>query len=286
MDEKRITLRDLAVGYGKTPVLQGLDADVRSGEFIGIIGRNGAGKSTLLTTVRGFLPRLGGDILYGGRVLSGYTEQELARQVAYLDQHMEVGFSYTGLEVVLAGRYPYLKWWEGESDRDRKIALDCMRYTGTDDLADRPLNQISGGQKQRILLAKVLAQRTPILFLDEPTTGLDMVYNEEIFRFARELSQLGKTVLMVVHELNMAARYCSRIWLLGEHRMLADGTPDEVLTEPLLGRAYEADVAIVRNPVNGSLEISTRPGQDGERRKKLLFRAVKKKKKISEKEGG
>lgn len=199
---------------------------------------------------------------------------------------MEVGFFYTGLEVVLAGRYPYLKWWEGESDRDRKIALDCMRYTGTDDLADRPLNQISGGQKQRILLAKILAQRTPILFLDEPTTGLDMVYNEEIFRFARELSQLGKTVLMVVHELNMAARYCSRIWLLGEHRMLADGTPDEVLTEPLLGRAYEADVAIVRNPVNGSLEISTRPGQDGERRKKLLFRAVGWEEKISEKEGG
>lgn len=135
MEERTITLRNLAAGYGRTRVLQGMDAAVHAGEFIGIVGRNGAGKSTLLKTIRGFLPRLGGDILYDGRELSGYTEQEMARIVAYLDQHMEVPFSYTGLEVVLAGRYPYLRWWEGESDRDRDIALACMRYTGTEELA-------------------------------------------------------------------------------------------------------------------------------------------------------
>ena len=148
----------------------------------------------------------------------------------------------------MAGRYPYMKWWQRESKEDERLALDCMAYTGTADLADRPVTEVSGGQKQRILIAKVLAQQTPIIFLDEPTTGLDMVYQEEIFRFAKALAAMGKTVLMVVHELNLAAKYCQRILLLGEGRLLADGKPEEVFTEALLSRAYSADVKVERNP--------------------------------------
>ena len=122
-----------------------------------------------------------------------------------MQQSVEVGFGYTGKDIVLAGRYPYMKWWKGESIADEELALKCMEYTGTRELAERPVNEVSGGQKQRILLAKVLAQQTPILFLDEPTTGLDMVYQEEIFRFSKSLTEMGKTILMVVHELNLAA---------------------------------------------------------------------------------
>ena len=106
--------------------------------------------------------------------------------------------------------------------------------------------------------AKVLAQQTPILFLDEPTTGLDMVYQEEIFRFAKELAQMGKTILMVVHELNFAAKYCSRILLLGEGKLLADAAPEEAFTEELLSRAYDADIQVTRNPLNNNLEITTK----------------------------
>ena len=231
MSEAVIQVAQLKLGYGDRCVLKEASFSIGKGEIVGIIGCNGAGKSTLLKTIRGLLPKQGGRISYFGKPLEEYQDKELATKIAYLQQHVELGFGYTGKDIVMAGRYPYMKWWERESDADERLALACMEYTGTADLADRPVNEVSGGQKQRILIAKVLAQQTPIIFLDEPTTGLDMVYQEEIFRFAKALAAQGKTVLMVVHELNLASKYCSRILLLGEGTLLADGTPQEVFTE-------------------------------------------------------
>ena len=188
--ETVIQIQNLTIGYENKIIISGINAGVHTGELVGIIGRNGAGKSTLLKTIRGLLPAKAGKVLYFGQPLDSYGEKELARRVAYLQQNVETGFGYTGLDIVLTGRYPHMKWWESETDEDKSLARDCMSYTGTLDLAERPVTEVSGGQKQRILLAKVLAQQTPVLFLDEPTTGLDMVYREEIFRFARELANL------------------------------------------------------------------------------------------------
>lgn len=274
MSENVIEIKNLSIGYENKVVISDVNATIKQGEIVGIIGCNGAGKSTFLKTIRGLLPKKNGDVLYFGKSLEEYDDKELACCVAYLQQHVEVGFGYTGRDIVLAGRYPYMKWWEKESGDDEKLALDCMAYTGTLDLADRPVTEVSGGQKQRILLAKVLAQQTPILFLDEPTTGLDMVYQEEIFRFAKELAQMGKTVLMVVHELNFAAKYCTRILLLGEGRLLADAPPAEAFTEELLSRAYKADISVVKNPVSGSLEISTKPKREGVAEEKSLLKRI------------
>lgn len=274
MDKTVLSMENLTIGYGHKTVIRDLSATVETGELIGIIGCNGAGKSTLLKTIRGLLPAQTGEIRYYGRKLEDYAEKELARKVAYLQQQVQTGFGYTGMDIVLTGRYPYMKWWESENEYDKKLAADCMAYTGTLDLADRPVTQVSGGQKQRILLAKVLAQQTPLLFLDEPTTGLDMVYREEIFRFTKALAEKGKTILMVVHELDLAAKYCSRILLLGEGRLLADGAPEEVFTEEILSRAYSADVSVVRNPLNGSLEISTRENRDEAAKEAELLRAI------------
>ena len=258
MSQAVIELKNLTIGYGERHVLSDVNATIKTGEIVGIIGRNGAGKSTLLKTIRGILPKHSGEVLFFDKKLEDYHEKELACKVAYLQQHVEVGFGYTGQDIVLAGRYPYMKWYESESEADKQLALDCMDYTGTLELADKPVTEVSGGQKQRILLAKVLAQQTPILFLDEPTTGLDMVYQEEIFRFAKELAQMGKTILMVVHELNFAAKYCSRILLLGEGKLLADAPPEAAFTEELLSRAYDADIQVTRNPLNNNLEITTK----------------------------
>ena len=274
MSDTVIEIKNLSIGYENKVVISDVNAAIKQGEIVGIIGCNGAGKSTFLKTIRGLLPKKSGEVLYFGKPLEEYDDKELACRVAYLQQHVEVGFGYTGRDIVLAGRYPYMKWWEKESGDDEKLALDCMAYTGTLDLADRPVTEVSGGQKQRILLAKVLAQQTPILFLDEPTTGLDMVYQEEIFRFAKELAQMGKTVLMVVHELNFAAKYCTRILLLGEGRLLADAPPAEAFTEELLSRAYKADISVVKNPVSGSLEISTKPKREGEAEEKSLLQRI------------
>ena len=274
MDKTVLSMENLTIGYGHKTVIRDLSATVETGELIGIIGCNGAGKSTLLKTIRGLLPAQTGEIRYYGRKLEDYAEKELARKVAYLQQQVQTGFGYTGMDIVLTGRYPYMKWWESENEYDKKLAADCMAYTGTLDLADRPVTQVSGGQKQRILLAKVLAQQTPLLFLDEPTTGLDMVYREEIFRFTKALAEKGKTILMVVHELDLAAKYCSLILLLGEGRLLADGAPEEVFTEEILSRAYSADVSVVQNPLNGFLEISTREDRDEAAKEAELLRAI------------
>ena len=158
---------------------------------------------------------------------------------------------------------------------DEELALKCMEYTGTKELAERPVNEVSGGQKQRILLAKVLAQQTPILFLDEPTTGLDMVYQEEIFRFSKALAEMGKTILMVVHELNLAAKYCSRIILLGEGTVIADGRPDNVFTEKILSKAYNAPVRVIRSHnTNEIIEISTKEDNGRCQRDKELLELI------------
>ena len=269
-----LQLQGLTIGYEEKTIISDINAEVRTGELIGIIGRNGAGKSTLLKTIRGLLPAKAGQVLYFGKPLASYGEKELARRVAYLQQNVETGFGYTGLDIVLTGRYPYMKWWESEKDEDKELARDCMSYTGTLDLAERPVTEVSGGQKQRILLAKVLAQQTPVLFLDEPTTGLDMVYREEIFRLARELANMGKTILMVVHELDLAAAYCSRIFLLGEGKLLADETPEQVFTETLLSRAYEADISVEQNPKNGRLEITTKENPEAKKKELNLLQKI------------
>ena len=264
----------LQIGYGSRCVLKEASFSIGKGEIVGIIGCNGAGKSTLLKTIRGLLPKQGGSVSYFGKPLEAYADKELATKIAYLQQHVEVGFGYTGKDIVMAGRYPYMKWWERESEADAKLALACMEYTGTADLAERPINEVSGGQKQRILIAKVLAQQTPIIFLDEPTTGLDMVYQEEIFRFAKALAGQGKTVLMVVHELNLASKYCSRILLLGEGTLLADGAPQAVFTEELLSRAYKADICVERDEVNHNLHITTRMSQEAQSREAALLKRI------------
>lgn len=274
MAEPIIEITDLAVGYSTRQILSDVNIDIYKGELIGIIGPNGAGKSTFLKTIRGLLPRLEGSVKFLGKKIEHLPEKEFARTVAYLQQHVEVGFGYTGKEVVLAGRYPYMSWWQSETDRDEEIAMECMEYTGTAELADRPVSEVSGGQKQRILLAKVLAQQTPILFLDEPTTGLDMVYQEEIFRFAQELSRMGKTVLMVVHELNLASKYCDRILLLGKGKLLADGKPKDVFTEELLSYAYEADVEVAKNANTNSLEITTKINELSSKKRRDLLKKI------------
>ena len=258
MTETIIELKNLSIGYGNKSVLQDVNAKINKGEIVGIIGCNGAGKSTLLKTIRGLLPKQSGEILYFGRKLESFSEKEPAREV-----------------IVLAGRYPYMKWWKGESISDEELALKCMEYTGTKELAERPVNEVSGGQKQRILLAKVLAQQTPILFLDEPTTGLDMVYQEEIFRFSQALAEMGKTILMVVHELNLAAKYCSRIILLGEGTVIADGRPDNVFTEKILSKAYNAPVRVIRSHnTNEIIEISTKEDNGRCQRDKELLELI------------
>ena len=265
-----IRVAGLYAGYERQVILEDVSFGVEAGEMVGLIGPNGAGKSTLLKTLRGILAPLSGEIALMGRPIGELSAKEFAKSAAYLQQHLEMTFDYSAREVVLSGRYPYLSWWRQERADDLAIAEACMAYTGVADMAEKPLQAMSGGQRQRVLLAKVLAQQTPVLFLDEPATGLDIIYQEEIFRFCRELCAAGKTVVLVAHELSLAARFCSRLLLIGRGALLADGLPREVLTADLLTHAYGAPVKVVENPLTKHAEVFTEAGKDAGRKEHLL----------------
>ena len=265
-----IRAENLYAGYNGKVILEDVSFTVGTGEIVGLIGPNGAGKSTLLKTLRGILPILSGSAVLMGDDIHALEAKEFARRAAYLQQHMEMTFAYTARDIVLAGRYPYLSWWSQEKADDLAIADACMAYTGVSELADTPLHAMSGGQRQRVLLAKVLAQQTPVLFLDEPATGLDIIYQEEIFRFCRDLCAAGKTVLLVAHELSLAARFCSRLLLVGHGKLLADGAPRDVLTDELLTRAYGAPVRVVENPLTHHAEVFTEAETAAPEKEQLL----------------
>ena len=261
---------NITTGYAENKILTDISFSVQQGEFVGIIGKNGAGKSTLLKALRGFLPLNKGSIQLLERELASYAQRELATMIAYLQQQIELTFDYTAEDMVMAGRYPYMKWWEQQGEQDKSIVEACMKYTGVYDLKDTPIKAMSGGQRQRVLLAKILAQQTPVLFLDEPAAGLDLFYQEEIFRFCQEMCNRGKTVIMVVHELNLAARYCSRVMLINNGSVIADDKPAAVLTDQLLTEAYGVSIRSLINPETGHADIFTLPAQTDNDKSQLL----------------
>ena len=244
--QEMIRVTGLYAGYERQVILENVSFGIAAGEMVGLIGPNGAGKSTLLKTMRGILAPLAGEISVMGQRIGDLPAKEFAKSAAYLQQHLEMTFDYSAREVVLSGRYPYLSWWRQEQAHDIAIAEACMAYTGVAELAEKPLQAMSGGQRQRVLLAKVLAQQTPVLFLDEPATGL------------------------VAHELSLAARFCSRLLLIGRGALLADGLPREVLTAELLTRAYGAPIKVVENPLTNHAEVFTEAEKGAGRKSHLL----------------
>ncbi len=257
MGREILQATDISVTLNDTAIIHKASLRLQEGEFVGVIGPNGAGKSTLLKAIRGIVSRIGGDVVLQGKPLEQYAEKEIARELAFMQQDMHVGFGFTAEEVVLTSRYPYLAWWENEKKDDYRIVEECMRFTGVYHLRDKIVNQLSGGERQRVLLAKVLAQETPIIFLDEPTASLDLVYQEEIFRYCRSLTERGKTIVMICHDLTMAARYCSRLVLLAQGAICADGKPEEVMTAENLVNTFGLHSIVYRNPISGYLDLYT-----------------------------
>lgn len=247
----------ISVRLGDRNILQDISFTVSPGEFVGIIGPNGAGKSTLLRSLRGLWPVAAGAVKVNECPVSSLRGKQLARLIAYLQQDVNVTFGFTALEVVLAGRYPYLQWWENEREEDYQIAGKYMEFTGVRHLAGTPVDKVSGGERQRIFLAKVLAQETPLIFLDEPTASLDLVYQEEVFRHCQTICRQGKTALLVAHDIKLAAKFCSRLILLAQGRVVADGTPQQVVTAQNLETAYGLHSAVFTNKVTGHLDIHT-----------------------------
>ncbi len=234
-----IEARGLAARYGDTEALSGLDAEVAAGEVVAVLGENGSGKSSLLRVLARVLAPAGGEILFDGRPLESIPRRDTARRIAYVPQSVDLVFPIRSLDLVLQGRAPYGRGFVAETAQDRRRALDAMRACDVEALADRDASALSGGERRRVFLARALAQEAEVWLLDEPTSGLDprhrLEYLETLWRVHGERRT---TVLLVTHEIGLAADLASRILLLKAGRTVAQGGRAQVLTSENLGRAF------------------------------------------------
>lgn len=236
-----IELHDLTVGYGERTVLRDVSLDFPPGQVTVLLGPNGCGKSTLMKTALGLLPRQGGEVLYDGVDLERLTTRQVARKAAYLPQSREVP-SITARRMVLHGRFPYLGYPRRYRAEDYEAAAKALEWAGAGDLADRPVRELSGGQRQKVYLAMALAQDTETVFMDEPTTYLDIRHQLAIMETARELARAGKAVVLVLHDLPLALREADRAAVLADGQLLAWDTPEAVYAAGVLDQVFGVTV--------------------------------------------
>ena len=222
-----IELKDLRAGYPGRPVLEDICLDFRPGQVLAVLGSNGCGKSTLLRAACGLLPKTGGAVLLDGVPLERRSPRETARSVAYLPQSRAVP-NITAGRMVLHGRFPYLSYPRRYRREDHEMVRRALEWVGAGELSDRLLPQLSGGQRQKVYLAMALAQNTPTVLMDEPTTYLDVSCQLEVMALARRLAEEGRAVVMVLHDLTLALRYAHRAALLQAGKILRTGTPEEL----------------------------------------------------------
>ncbi|WP_291046698.1 heme ABC transporter ATP-binding protein [Herbiconiux sp.] len=233
-----------------TRILQDVSFEASPGEVVALIGPNGAGKSTLLSVVTGDQAVTEGTVEIDGRALGAWSLKELGRRRAVLLQQNGVFFPFTVREVVEMGRAPWRRT-PREAD-DEAVVAESIALTEMQRFRERPLPSLSGGERARASLARILAQQTGILLLDEPTAALDLRHQEDVLRIARDRARAGDCVVVVLHDLSLAAAYADRIVLIAGGRVVADGSPDDVLTAPLLSEVYELPVEVMRHPVTGT----------------------------------
>ena len=246
--------RDLSFTHPRADeaAVRRVSLSVSPGRLLAVAGPNGAGKTTLLKLLSGSLAPHEGGVTLDGRALSELGDRERALAIAVVPQSESSPFPVTVREMVGMGRYAHLGPWERSGEGDRAVVEDAMARCAVAELADRHLGELSGGERQRARIARALAQEAPVLLLDEPTAGLDLRYRMELFHLLRQLRAAGLGVLVITHDLNLAARFADRLLLLDRGRAQARGAPDEVLSRASLEAVYEWPLRVVPHPGPGS----------------------------------
>jgi len=238
---------ELAFSYGGRDVLGGVSLALGRGELVGVLGPNGSGKTTLVRCLMGFLAPRRGRVTLDGRDVAAWPRRELARQLGVVPQEMPTDFPLLVRELVLLGRVPHLpaRGLGFESARDRAAAEAALAEAALSELADRPLHQLSGGELRRAFIARALAQEPPLLLLDEPTSSLDLRHQLGVLELLRRRARAGAGILVVLHDLNLAAAYCDRVVVLAEGRVAAAGPPEIALDPVILSDVYGVDLRAI-----------------------------------------
>lgn len=250
-----IEARGLCVSLDGRPILHHIDLAVPLGSFVGLIGPNGAGKSTLMRAVAGLLP-VSGDVLIGERPLQTLRDKERARRLAYMAQSRDIAWPMTVEEIIALGRLPHRPPFTGLSRVDTDVIERVIAEMDLSGLRGRLVTQLSGGEVARVMTARALAQDTSIVIADEPTAGLDPAHQLNLMQVFRQLSRGGRTVIVSLHELGLAARWCERLVLIDRGRIVADGPPERVLTPENLRAVYRIDAYLGRDD-GGLLVVPT-----------------------------
>lgn len=254
-----IRASDVRAVLGGSQILRGVDLRAERGELVGVIGPNGSGKSTLLKCIYRVLQPSGGAVYLDGRALSEYSYKASARRVAVVAQHNYYNFDFSVQDVVMMGRAPHKRALDRDNAQDRQMAARALETVGMADFARRSFSTLSGGEQQRVILARALAQDTPCLILDEPTNHLDIKFQLQLMDIVKGLD---RTVIAAIHDLNIAAMYCDRLYAVREGGVVASGRPEEVLTPELIRAVYEVEAQVLRDE-RGGLRIFYHPGSHG-----------------------
>ncbi len=233
---------------GGTPILKGVSLRAEGRELVGVIGPNGSGKSTLLKCLYRVLRPSGGTVWLDGRELERIPWKRSARSMAVVAQHNDLSFEFTVQEMVLMGRSPHKRLLERDSGADLAMAAQALAQVGLENLAQRPFSSLSGGERQRVILARALAQQAPILILDEPTNHLDIKFQLQLMELLRGLPC---TVIAALHDLNLAAMYCDRLYVMKDGQVAGEGRPEEVLTPQLIRQVYEVEARVEQDGAGG-----------------------------------
>ena len=242
----------LGVRYDKRRVIDNLDIVVPSESFTVIIGPNACGKSTLLRALAGLMPAAAGSVLLDGRDIASFTAKDTARRLGLLPQGAVSPEGITVAELVARGRYAHQRLLRQWSAADEAAVTEALRLTDVADLATRPVDELSGGQRQRVWIAMVLAQQTPLILLDEPTTYLDIAHQIEVLNLLHELNGHGRTIVAVLHDLNHAARYASHVIAMQDGRIVAQGPPSRTITAELVAEVFGLPNIVISDPLTGT----------------------------------
>ena len=247
-----IEVKELNWQIGNARILKDIGLQLDKNSFVGIIGPNGSGKTTLLRNISSWYKPDAGTVLIHGRDVLSYTSRALAHEMAFVTQNARIEFEFTAMDIVLMGRSPYISRFGSETQEDIEKSRKIMELTKTWELKDRSVTTLSAGEMQRVMIARALVQDTPILLMDEPISNLDINHQIQIMDLIKGYQrEKGVTVVMVLHDLNIAAQYCEKLILLNRGEIFCSGEPESVLTRDNIRAVYGIDVHIMENPLNG-----------------------------------